>query len=216
MNMTKVDTHDRIVYSKIRDWIMEGTVLPGEWLREQDLVDQIGVSRTPIREALGRLATEGLIEIRPRRGAVVRKLSSSEYIEIYKMREVLETLACKWVSESFETVPIDKLADILGDLEIAENNLDIQRRLVLVREFFFTIFEATSKPHLIRVLSNLWDLSHHYRRFFSGISATVPMRMEYYSKMCEACKEKDGDQLVSALQGLYSFVERTLIPILGE
>lgn len=214
--MTENKTQNAKAYDAIYQSIMEGRVLPGAWLREQDLVDELGISRTPIREALRRLATEGLLEFRPRRGTVVKKLTSSEYIEIYKIREQLEVLAYCWAAESFEDIPLERLERILRHLEEAEAELDIQLRLKLVREFFFTIFEVTEKEHLLRLLSNLWDLSHQYRRFFSGISATVPQRIEFYRRMFWACREKDEEELIAALKGLYSFVENTLIPLLNE
>jgi len=71
------------VHEHLRDEIISGRLTPGAELHEVALAGSLGVSRGPIREALGRLATEGLVTIRPRRGAVVRALSSEEFIEAY-------------------------------------------------------------------------------------------------------------------------------------
>ncbi len=83
------------VHDHLRDEIISGSLTPGTELHEFALAGSFGVSRGPIREALGRLATEGLVTIRPRRGAVVRALSSEEFIEAYQVREALEMMAVR-------------------------------------------------------------------------------------------------------------------------
>lgn len=83
------------VHEHLRDQIMSGRLTPGTELSEVALAESLGVSRGPIREALGRLAAEGLVTVRPRRGAVVRALSDDEFIEAYQVREALETMAVR-------------------------------------------------------------------------------------------------------------------------
>ena len=83
------------VHDHLRDEILSGRMTSGTELSEVALAESLGVSRGPVREALGRLATEGLVTIRPRRGAVVRALSSDEFIEAYQVREALETMAAR-------------------------------------------------------------------------------------------------------------------------
>ena len=83
------------VHEHLREEIISGRVVPGTELHEAALARSLGVSRGPIREALGRLATEGLVAIRPRRGAVVRALSDEEFIEAYQVREALEMMAVR-------------------------------------------------------------------------------------------------------------------------
>ena len=81
------------VYAHLRAEILEGRLEPGAELAEVALSEQLGVSRGPIREAIGRLASEGLVTVRPRRGAVVRSLSKEEFLELYQVREALERMA---------------------------------------------------------------------------------------------------------------------------
>lgn len=83
------------VHDHLRDEILSGRLTPGAELSEVALAESLGVSRGPIREALGRLAAEGLVTVRPRRGAVVRALSSDEFMEAYQVREALETMAVR-------------------------------------------------------------------------------------------------------------------------
>src|ERR671935_2751496 len=83
------------VHERLREQIFSGELEPGAELAEVALSEQLGVSRGPVREALGRLAAEGLVTVRPRRGAVVRSLSKDEFVEAYQVREALEVLAVR-------------------------------------------------------------------------------------------------------------------------
>jgi DNA-binding GntR family transcriptional regulator len=83
------------VHERLRDQILSGELEPGTELAEVALSEQLGVSRGPVREALGRLASEGLVIVRPRRGAVVRSLSTEEFLELYQVREALEGMAVR-------------------------------------------------------------------------------------------------------------------------
>src|SRR5438552_13308929 len=83
------------VHDHLRTEIRAERLLPGAELQEVALSQELGVSRGPVREALGRLAAEGLVTVRPRRGAVVRELSAREFIEAYQVREALEMMAVR-------------------------------------------------------------------------------------------------------------------------
>ncbi len=94
--------------------------------------------------------------------------------------------------------------------------MDVPRRLQLVREFFFIIFETCEKQHLLRLITDQWDLSHQYRHYFSIIPDIGPSRLAHYQKIYNACEAQDAGALVQAIRGLYGFVKQTLIPRLRE
>jgi DNA-binding GntR family transcriptional regulator len=115
------------VYDHLREEILAGRLKPGAELAEVALSEQLGVSRGPLREAIGRLAAEGLVTVRPRRGAVVRSLSKEEFLELYQVREALETMAVRLavprlVADDFATLQglIDTMANHAERGEIAE------------------------------------------------------------------------------------------------
>lgn len=203
--------HDAVT-DRIRDKILCGQLQPGDRLRQDELASEFGVSSMPVREALRRLQAEALVEFRPCQGASVARLSLAEFEEIFRIREELEVLACRWASDAFQRIPMDDLAEILEGLEDAESALEIQRRLTLVHDFFFTIFQASEKEHLLRLVSNLWDLSHQYRRLFSAIPDIVPHRLEYYKELYAACETHDSEALIGSLRSLYAFVREVLMP----
>ena len=205
------------VVDGIRDMILNGHLKPGDRLRQDELADTFGVSTMPIREALRQLQAEGLVVFRPRRGAIVASISVSEYEEIYRIREELEILACRWAAEDFERIPVDRLRVLMGEIEEAEANFgDVYRRMELVREFFFTIFEASEKEHLLRILSSLWDLTQQYRRYFSAFPELIPQRLANYRAAYQACAARDPEGLVQAIRTIRAFGKSTFIPLVRE
>jgi len=115
------------VHERLREQILSGELEPGAELAEVALSEQLGVSRGPIREALGRLASEGLVTVRPRRGALVRSLSKEEFLELYQVREALEVMAVKLAvprlrAEDFDALEglIEKMARHAERDEVAE------------------------------------------------------------------------------------------------
>lgn len=204
------------VVDRIREMILSGKVKPGEWLRQDDLASTFGVSTMPVREALRQLQTEGLVTFYPRRGATVSQISTVEYEEIYRIREELEILAVRWAAKNFDRIPLDRLKQLLDEIETAAKNQDIPRRMETVREFFFLIFTASQKSHLTRLLSGLWDLSQQYRRYFSTIPEIVPQRLANYRQVYRACETRNADALAQAIREIYSFGKTHLIPRLRE
>src|SRR5438445_13757943 len=83
------------VYEYLREEILSERLQPGTELQEVALSEELGVSRGPIREAIGRLAAEGLVTVRPRRGALVRSLAKHEFAELYQVREALDMMAVR-------------------------------------------------------------------------------------------------------------------------
>src|SRR6476469_1994837 len=97
------------VHEHLRQEILDNRLPPGSELNEVALSEQLGVSRGPVREALGRLASEGLVTVRPRRGAVVRSLSTEEFLELYQVREALEMMAVKLAVPRLRKEDFDEL-----------------------------------------------------------------------------------------------------------
>lgn len=204
------------VTERIRAMIRDGQLPAGEWLRQDTLANALGVSTMPVREALRRLEAERLVVFHPRRGAMVAHVSLAEFEEIHRIREEVEVLACRWVAEDFSRLDLDRLRHVLHQLIEVEDHEDFQRRPALVREFFFTIFQACQKEHLLRIITNLWNLSEQYRHYFSAMSETIPSRLETYKRIYQACEAGDGEGLVRVIRELYVLVAASLMPRLRE
>ena len=101
-------------YASLIDALRSGDFAPGDRLREEDVAKRLNLSRTPVREALRRLENNGIVEHRPRIGAVIRKLSQTEVVELYEMRIVLERTAASMAAQHGSEAEFDALDDMNG------------------------------------------------------------------------------------------------------
>ena len=147
-----------VVIDGLREMIADGRVQPGEWIRQERLARELGVSHTPIREALKQLEAEGLVEHVPYRGVRVVEFSLDDVVDIYTMRSALEGLAAAAAATLItpeELAEIRRLHDAMvackspvDDLpKIRELNRDFHRRIVL----------ASRRTYLIRTLEQMWS-----------------------------------------------------------
>ena len=199
------------VSAQIREMILTDELQPGQWIRQSEIAERLGVSIMPVRESLRQLQAEGLVVFYPRRGAMVAELSLPAFEELDRISEELEKLACMWVAEDFSRIPLEKMRQVLGELEEAEAQRDIPRRLRLVREFRYIIYEAAEKPHLLRLLASLYDITAPYRRLFSMDADITPARIEVYRNAYHACETQDLPALLDAMRELYALARRAVV-----
>ena len=144
-----------VAYRYIRSAIQGGQFKPGERLREIELAKQIGLSRTPIREALSRLETEGLVAHDATRGVVVAELDYSMVTELYYMREVLEGTAARLVAQHASDVEISILDDLCQQYEAALN--DEVALTASNRRFHETLYRCSHNRYLLNMVTVLHD-----------------------------------------------------------
>jgi DNA-binding GntR family transcriptional regulator len=156
----------------LRDDILMGVLQPGQRIRQENVAEQFGASRAPVREALRILESQGLIQLRANSGAWVSKLDIAECQAVYKMRERLEPLA---LSESIMNLDEDDLRRI-DDLQTRiENTTDQDRFLALDREMHLLCYAGNPIADLNRMVERFWNTTQAYRRAFVRMSG--PERM---------------------------------------
>lgn len=144
--------HGNSAYQHLLEEIREGTLLPGERLREVDLSERLGVSRTPVREAIRQLEADGLVTHVPRQGATVRSLNYAEVMELYEMRAVLEGTAARLAARAASDVELDEL-DMLNDrLAEAGTGPDAAQ---INRVFHATVLDAAKNRFLTKSMLSL-------------------------------------------------------------
>jgi len=143
------------VYDSLRDAIWEGRIARGERVREEEVARSLGVSRTPVREALQRLQRRGLLVTGPGRGLIVAELSKREVIELYAMREILEGSAARFAAQHAAKPEIDMLYRLQRDL--AEAADDALLLVKLNRRFHQAIYDAAHNQYLTQTLDTLHD-----------------------------------------------------------
>jgi DNA-binding GntR family transcriptional regulator len=175
------------VLNTIRDGILAGRYPLGSRLDQQMLADEMSVSVIPIRESLRQLEAEGLVQIYPRRGAFVAKLSASELKEIYEIRQVLEGLATQLAVPNLSPSALAQLARIVERMERATTAHDFGRLLELNRSFHFTIYQASRRPFLLQMISSLWDRCSLYRRLYIYLPERAPQALAEHTEIYAAC-----------------------------
>ena len=143
------------VHDHLRDEIISGRLIPGTELSEVALAESLGVSRGPIREALGRLAAEGLVTIRPRRGAVVRALSGEEFIDAYKVREALEMMAVRLAVPKLTAEDVATLEEKIDEMASRGEAGDVQGFFDANTEFHHRFFEVAGNRMLAELYRQL-------------------------------------------------------------
>src|SRR5438105_12564003 len=142
------------VYAELRDAIRSRVLLPGERLREAAIADQLGVSRTPVREALKRLEADGLVAFNQPRGLVVNELTQAQMLELYAMREVLEGAAARFAGEQASLLEIDALKRLLANQLAAKTPGEAA---AANRRLHDTIARAAHNDYLLRAMNVLTD-----------------------------------------------------------
>lgn len=135
--------------------ILEGRYQPGQRLREVELAAQLGVSRTPLREAFYALETRGLLQIQPRRGAFVKSVTVEEMEELLTVRVALDGLAARLTVENAETADIAKLKKIHEAQRTAFRKQDASAFHGLGQEFHNLIYAASGNPRLVSIYRSL-------------------------------------------------------------
>ncbi|MFI4996514.1 MAG: GntR family transcriptional regulator [Hyphomicrobiales bacterium] len=143
------------VFRSLRQALRSGIYRPGDRLRELEVAQRLKVSRTPVREALGRLAMQGLVEPAGGRGLIVRSLSIAEVLELYAMRELLEGAAARLAAQHASRPEIDALTDLEAEFEKRSSDAPEMARLnFLLHE---TVTRAARNRYLDAALQELQD-----------------------------------------------------------
>lgn len=181
-------------YRCIREQILSGERSGGEWLREDGLAESIGVSRTPVREALRHLAAEGLVLYQRNRGVQVQTWSASDLNEIYSLRSVLEPYGCR-LAAGTGTADLDALDELCEGMERAANakDSDLDTVTELNNHFHRLVIEASGNARLVElVASNLQvPLVRHTFSRYSGKS--MQRSMDHHRELVDALRTCDPE-----------------------
>ncbi len=139
-------------YRRLLDDIRSGLLTPGARLRETEIADRLGISRTPVREAIRQLEADGLVVHLPRQGATIRSLDHAEVVELYEMRAVLEGTAARLAARAASDIELAELSAL--NAELADAPAGPQAR-ELNRQFHRTLFDAARNRFLIKSMNVL-------------------------------------------------------------
>ena len=182
------------VFNKIREDILSGKYSQKEELKENTIGLELGVSRTPVREALRQLELEGLVYIIPNKGAYVNNISEKDMHDIYIIRSYLEGLCARWACEHITQEQIDELDEVVYLSEFHAKKEHHEQIVELDNKFHQLIYEASNSKILDHVLTDF----HHYVQRIRKITLASENRVTNSNKehtaILEAIKQRDGEK----------------------
>ncbi len=155
-----------IVYEELKILILTGRISPGIRLMEEELASDMGVSRTPIREAIRKLEKEGLITIEPRKGAYVSQLSTKDMVEILEVRQNMEGFAAQLASQRMSEEEKQKLKAVAHAYEEAVETGDMAEMIRCDTLFHHMIVDATQNKTLIKMVEQLQEMVLRFRYLY--------------------------------------------------
>jgi DNA-binding GntR family transcriptional regulator len=156
-------TKSELAYNRVREKILSGEFAPGSVINQAALAKTIGLSTTPLREALRRLKAEGLVELDAHRDARVTELKAEEARDLFEVRRSLDPLAAALAAQRRTKADIAEIRDAVQGLEPLPDNPGYAH-LLGHRRFHAAIYRASHNDLLVETLESLWDKADRYRR----------------------------------------------------
>ena len=189
------------VFDSLKQAIIRGNMSPGEWLVESHIADTLGISRTPVREAIHKLEREGLIERQPRGGFTVLGLTRDDIEETFGIRAVLEGYAARLAAikhHKKELAPLEK------KIEEFEKYLAQKQQAELTRintEFHDLLYALSKSPKLVHMINGLRDQIFRFRQMILKESKMAKISNEDHKKMLEFIRKRDADGVEALVRG---------------
>ncbi len=152
-----------VVFNTLRQAILKGELEPGERLMEIQLADRLGVSRTPIREAIRKLELEGLVLMIPRKGAEVAKISEKNLRDVLEVRRSLEELATELACQRMSPEDLQELEAAQDEFRQAIQEGDFMKIAESDEHYHDVIYQGTGNTRLVQILNNLQEQMYRYR-----------------------------------------------------
>ena len=180
-----------VVFENLRTAILEGNLKAGQRLMEVQLAEQLGVSRTPIREAIRKLELEGLVVMIPRKGAYVANMSFKDLIDVLEIRATLEGLAASLAAERRNDEDVIKLEKVAKEFEEGVRNADIEIVLKKDVEFHENIFLMANNKKLYHLITSLWEQVHRFRVMYVSNNEASLSLVDEHKRILDAVKNGD-------------------------
>ncbi len=199
------------VCEALRDAIKRGILEPGERLMEVQLAEELGISRTPVREAIRKLEQEGYVIMMPRRGTYVSSISVRDVKEIFEIRSALETLAAVLATIRIEPEELDRLRALLTEIEGHIKNNDMDKIVATDVEFHGLLYQVSRNERLVAIISNLMEQLARFRTLSMSYPGRLQETLAEHRAMVEAIAAGDVDAARDAAERHMEQAEETLL-----
>lgn len=183
-----------MVFSRLREDILSGKYAVNEELKEIAIGEELGVSRTPVREALRQLELEGLVKIIPNKGAYVSGISKKDIHDIYMIRSYLEGLCARWACENITQEQLDEIEEViyLSDFHVKKQHYD--QIVELDSKFHELLYSASGSKILGHLLSDYHQYVHSLRKITLADPERAAHSNSEHQAILEAIRERNADE----------------------
>ena len=197
------------IANSLKEEILSGKFPPGVRIRQEDIAEQFGASRSPVREALRILEAEGLINLVAHTGAWISHLSLAECEEMYQIRERVEPLLLRLSIPAMTDSVIAELSDLVNQMEATN---DVETFLKLDRQFHLLSYSKAETALVGDMVNRLWNTTQHYRRAYSRLLAASSFKPAHYEHhlLLAAIIRRDSDD---AERILFGHIRRTRLEL---
>ncbi len=200
------------VCEALRDAIRRGILEPGERLMEVQLAEELGISRTPVREAIRKLEQEGYVIMLPRRGTYVSDVSVKDVKEIFEIRSALESLAAELATLRIEPDELDKLRALLTEIEgQIERKAGMDKIVATDVKFHGLLYQVSRNERLVAIISNLMEQLARFRTLSMSYPGRLQETLAEHRAMVEAIAAGDEDAARNAAERHMEQAEETLL-----
>lgn len=205
-----------VVFNTLRQAILKGELKPGERLMEIQLAKRLGVSRTPVREAIRKLELEGLVLMVPRKGAEVADITQQDLEDVLEVRAALEELAVKNACDNITEEQIQELKKAAADFKEALEGTDLIACAEADMRFHEIIYAATNNRRLIQILNNLKEQMYRYRMEYLKDKRTYKVLLEEHDTIRRALKKHDKVKAGNAIKSHIENQKKSILTSLSE
>jgi DNA-binding GntR family transcriptional regulator len=207
-------TKQRLAVDRLRRAILAGRLVPGSWLRQEQLCALTGLSRTPIREALVQLESEGLITLHAHRGALVKPLSADEFEEIYLVRGQLEPLIANLSATTMSPADLSALHACVARLAAS---VDDYARFLSVEDDMRRIqYRSCARPNLYGLVIGFRERAARYLALYSSFDRHTRTKLRMDHELLAACAAHDGAAAERLTADALRATSETLLPLLRQ
>lgn len=189
-----------VVFQTLRQAILRGTLQPGERLMEIHLAQKLGVSRTPVREAIRMLELEGLVIMVPRKGAIVAEITVSDLEDVLEVRAALEDLAVRKACQNMSQEQLEELKMAAKKFEDSLKEEDLIACAQADVAFHELISQSTNNQRLIQILNNIREQIYRYRLENLKDKSSHANLVEEHAEICQALEERSEKKVREALR----------------
>jgi len=205
-----------VVFETLREAIINGTLRPGERLMEVQLAEDMGVSRTPVREAIRKLELEGFVIMVPRKGAYVAGISTKDIADVFEVRAALESLAAGLAAERITEEELKELNKFLMQVTVNAEIGDLEKVVQSDTEFHDLIYRASRNNRLVQIINKLREQIQRFRITSLSYPGRIKQTLEEHKKLVEAISDRDIVRARSLAQEHIENAENSMLEALRE